>query len=208
MFLFFKRIGQAFMYIVQNITRNEVYLNDLRAIIFPGKQEDLDNFASRHVVEQSKDLRLALKRGGLRIVKKDNPNNGIIESGNNNPPPAQQSPEVIKAIADMEKRLTENFNLKISKHVDNPQQGGIDSESMQKLQDAINALQNIAVQGGSTAKSVDQENSYDEEDPNVVDIHQRSINRLTKDTKSHIQHKKEQGKSNADSNIEELEDLL
>lgn len=194
------------MYIVENVTRYEIALGDLRAIIRPGKKEDLDRFAARYIVEQSSDLKIALKRGALRIVNKDNPY-GFPEPQK----PAKieksspdQSESIVKAMQEMERRLVERLNMQVEKHVG---QKGLDDESINKLNEAIEAIKGIA--GGSiSAPSKKDTQEYDVEDEKVVDIHERSINRLTKDAKSKIQHKEENKSSNADANISELEDLL
>ena len=199
------------MYIVQNMTRHEIALGDLRAIIRPGKQEDLDRFADRYVVEQSKDLRIALKRGALRLVRKDNPFGGVATDPQpaTPAPKAEPQPDVMGALKEMEKRLTQRLDNQVEKHVGS---GGLDEDSVSKLNDAIAALQGIAGGGGLVAQPQQSDNSsqqeYEVEDEKVVDIHERSINRLTKDAESNIQHKKEVGSSDAEANISELEDLL
>jgi hypothetical protein len=195
------------VYIVQNMTRHEIALGDLRAIIRPGKQEDLDRFADRYVVEQSKDLRIAFKRGALRLVRKDNPFGGVATDPKPATPVKESQPDVMGALKEMEKRLTQRLDNQVEKHVGAG--GGLDEDSVSKLNDAIAALQGLAQGGGGAVAQPHQETEeYDVEDEKVVDIHERSINRLTKGAESKIQHKEETSKSDADANISELEDLL
>ena len=191
------------------MTRHEIALGDLRAIIRPGKREDLDRFAARYVVEQSSDLRIALKRGALRLVRKDNP------YGNTEPsvpvksekPIQDNSEPIMKAMQDMEKRLIDRLNNQVEKHVGKQ---GLDEDSVSKLNDAIDALRGITgnTSGAAVSQSSSQDKEYDVEDEKIVDIHERSINRLTKGAKSKIQYKEETQSSGADANIDELEDLL
>lgn len=196
------------MYIVENMTRYEIVLGDLRAVIRAGKREDLDRLAARYVVEQSPDLRIALKRGALRLVKKDNPYDmtGVTKPSETTKEEDKQPDQIVKAMQDMEKRLIERLNSQVSKHVG---QQGLDENSVEKLNAAIQALQGLAGGGISVPKQSEaQDHKYEVEDEKVVDIHQRSIERLTKDAKSKIQHKEETSSSDADANISELEDLL
>lgn len=198
------------MYLVENVTRYEIALGDLRAIIKAGKREDLDRFAARYIVEQSTDLKMAMKRGALRLVKKDNPY-GIAEPQKQDKAERSspdQSETLVKAIQDMEKRLIDRLNSQVEKHVG---QRGLDDDSINKLNEAIEALKGIAGGAYSPAKQIEKEQiekEYEVEDERVVDIHERSINRLTKDAKSKIQHKEESKSSSADANISELEGLL
>lgn len=183
------------------MTRHDVVLGDLRAIIRPGKQEDLDRFAARYTVEQSTDLRIAMKRGALRLVQKDNP----FAQVHPDPEPVaekQNNEDVMSALKDMEKRLAARLDNQVQKK---SAEASLDDESIGKLNDAIAALQGIAV-GGGIAPS--QEEEIEIEDEKAVDIHERSINRLTQGAQSKIKSKEETGSSNAESNISELEDLL
>mgnify|MGYP004414079371 CR=1 FL=1 len=196
------------MYIVENMTRHEIALGDLRAIIRPGKREDLDRFAARYVVEQSSDLRIALKRGALRLVRKDNPYGTPEPAAPSKPekPAPDNSEQIMKAMQEMEKRLVERLNNQVEKHVG---QQGLDEDSVGKLNAAIEALRGIAGGGGGTTAATEAPSQeYEVEDEKVVDIHERSINRLTKGARSKIQHKEETQSSDADANISELEDLL
>lgn len=196
------------MYIVQNMTRHEIALGDLRATIKPSKQADLDHFAARYVVEQSRDLRIALKRGALRLVRKDNP------LGNNETQPIaqkakpvktlDQSDDVMKALRDMEKRLGARLDNQVEKQVSSS--GGINEENANMLKNAIESLQDIA--SGNISQKQNNTAEYEIEDEKAVDIHERSINRIVKDTESNISHNEELGSSDADDNISELEDML
>lgn len=190
------------------MTRHEIALGDLRATIKPSKQADLDHFAARYVVEQSRDLRIALKRGALRLVRKDNPL-GHAETQ----PIAQkakpvktldQSDDVMKALRDMEKRLGARLDNQVEKKVSSS--GGIDEESANMLKDAISSLQGLA--SGNISQKQDNTDEYEIEDEKAVDIHERSINRIVKGSESNINHSEEVGSSNADKNIDELEDML
>lgn len=185
-------------------------LGDLRASIRAGKQTDLDRIAARYVIEQSKDLRLALKRGALRLVQKDNPFGDLTvstkESNEGKPE------EMMDALKQMEKRLIERLNAQVERHATGGKSQdttALDPSSIDKLNAAIDALQRIAGNGGGAPVQQPQEEEIStDDDEKVVDIHQRSINRLTKGAKSNIAHKKESAESNVDKNIDELEDLL
>mgnify|MGYP003123066991 CR=1 FL=1 len=197
-------------FIVKNTTRHEISLGDLRAAIQPGKTEDLDRLASRHVIDQSNDLRIAVRRGALKVLKKDEPGaptalrQQAIEVHKE-----QTNEEVLKQMQEMEKRLTARMNAQVSKHLDSPQGQGMDPEAIQQLNSAIQALQSIT--GGivpQQQKTVADNVETEIPDDTSVEIHSRTIDRLTKGSKGQIKQDKIKGSSNVDKNIDELEGFL
>jgi len=197
-------------FIVKNTTRHEISLGDLRAAIPPGKTEDLDRLASRHVINQSNDLRIAVRRGALKVLKKDEPGAPTtLRQQTIEVHKEQTNEQVLKQMQEMEKRLTAKMNAQVSKHIDSPQGQGMDPEAMQQLNSAIQALQNITggvvpQQQQSVANNIETEIP----DDTSVEIHSRTIDRLTKGSKGQIKQDKIKGSSNVDKNIDELEGFL
>ena len=109
----------------------------------------------------------------------------------------------------MEKRLTARMNAQVSKHLDSPQGQGMDPEAIQQLNSAIQALQSIT--GGivpQQQKTVADNVETEIPDDTSVEIHSRTIDRLTKGSKGQIKQDKIKGSSNVDKNIDELEGFL
>jgi len=197
-------------FIVKNTTRHEISLGDLRAAIQPGKTEDLDRLASRHVINQSNDLRIAVRRGALKVLKKDEPGAPTtLRQQTIEVHKEQTNEEVLKHMQDMEKRLTAKMNAQVNKHLDNPQGQGMNPEAMQQLNSAIQALQSLTSAGGvPSQQSIAETVETEIPDDTSVEIHSRTIDRLTKGAEGQIKQDKTKGSSNVDRNIDELEDFL
>lgn len=59
------------MFVIKNITETEVILDDLRVILGPGKQIDLDRIAARYVIDSSIKLQMAFKHKKVITIAKD-----------------------------------------------------------------------------------------------------------------------------------------
>jgi len=194
------------MYIVKNMTCHSIVISDLRAEIRPGKVEDLDRLGPRYRVDESKDLHIAIKRGALKVIKKDDPSRPsslteapiIIQE--------QDNETVLKQMQEMEKRIVERVNAQVQKAEATPQQ--LSPDAVDALQEAIKALQGMS--GGKTTANTKDDYVAPEELPNdmAVDIHSRTIDRLTKGSSGQIKQQESKGHSNVDRNIDELEGLL
>jgi len=200
------------MYIVKNVTRHPVSISDLRAEIAPGKVEDLDRLSTRYRIDQSKDLNIAMRRGALKVLKKDDPNapSRLMEPSTNNITINEQdNVEVIKEMQKMEKRIVERVNAQVQKAEATPQQ--LDPQAVEALQAAIDSLKGMVGNGGGqVAQSMDKANTVETEIPNdvAVDIHQRTIDRLSKGSTGSIKQQETSGSSDVDKNIDELGDIL
>jgi len=86
--------------------------------------------------------------------------------------------------------------------------GGLDPETQARLNEAIQVLQGLT--GGIVPGFVQEqhEEEFSMSDEKAVDIHKRTIDRITKGSKSNIKHSETTSKTTADNNVDELEDLL
>lgn len=198
------------MYLIRNISNQEIALGDLRIALKSGQQIDLDMICSRYVAEQSPSLKVFLKRSMLKIVSKDTPFAGkqiTVKEVHVTTPPANE--EILKEMREQEKRLIERQEILIKKHLgDAAAKSGIDPKAMEALQSAIAALQGIAVSGGPQTVSKSSDAGDAIEDGTAVEIQKRTLDRLSKNSQGSIKHEESKSKSNVDSNIEELGDLL
>lgn len=197
------------MYIIKNVTTYEIPLADLRIALKPNQQQDLDLICSRSIAEQSGDLKGALVKGSIKIVNKDGMaisnkfrlipdlvNNSTVSSSNN-------QPEIIKEIRDLEKRINERQDLMMRKHMSSPK--GLDEKTTENLNSVIEALKSLAGHSGSSQPGY-QETEID--DKKAVDIQERVINRVAKDSKGSIKSEESKEKASIDKNVDELGDLL
>ena len=193
------------MYLVKNVTAYEIPLHDLRIALKANQQQDLDMICARTIAEQSGDLKQALIKGQIKIVNKDGmaisnkframPSSS--KSSSNNP-----QPEVIQEIRDLEKRLNERHDLMMRKHMSEAKP--LDEKTTETLNLAIEALKSLA--GQAKALPAVQETQID--NGKAIDIQQRVINRVAKDSKGSIKTEESKEKSNINKNVDELGDLL
>lgn len=194
------------MYLVRNITTYEIPLHDLRISLKANQQQDLDMICARTIAEQSGDLKQALIKGQIKIVNKDGM--AISNKFKAMPTPSKNSvsnapqPEVIQEIRELEKRLNERHDLMMRKHMSEAKP--LDEKTTETLNLAIEALKSLA--GQPKASSAVQETQID--NGKAVDIQQRVINRVSKDSKGSIKTEESKEKSNINKNVDELGDLL
>lgn len=200
------------MYLIRNISKQELALGDLRLSLKSGQQIDLDTICPRYVAEQSPSLKIFVSKNLIKIVSKDGA--GVIETIRETRIVEKDNGhvEILKELKEQEKRLTERQDILIRKHLgEATKTAGLDPQSIAALQTAIAALQNIA--GGNalgTAPAVAKPQIEDDgiDEKQSIGIQKRTIERLSKNTQGNIKHEESKSKSNVDSNIDELGDLL
>lgn len=189
------------MFMIKNVSKTEIEINDLHISIQPNRSVDLDMICSRQSAIQSLNLRAAISKGIIKIVRKD---------GVEFLPKDKSASEIQKDMHDLEKRLTEKMNAQISKHIKSgtEQQSNIDING---LTSAVEQLNNIAKQLGSVQQVQQKQPSEEPSDmtnDKIVDIHQRAIGRMSKNVQGNIKHEETKSKSDVKKNIDELENLL
>lgn len=197
------------MFIVKNISNQDVELPDLHIVLSSKDQIDLDMVTSRFHSEQSRSLKGAFRGGYLKVIVKDD-HRGDYQIKTDElarqqpifitPPDPNKNQDVIAAVKQLEEKLAKRLDDKLS---NTPQQPQID---LTALTQALAVLQNLTNQAAKPAAPEKVEEASDER---VVDIHKRTLDRLSKDAQSNVKHTEEKAdNSSVQRNIDELEGLL
>ena len=190
------------MFLIRNISPYDVVLDDLRIILGPNKEIDLDLIAPRHQTENSHKLRLTMQNNNRKIivVSKDTDNVHLI--------PHNDKTEMFA----MEKRLKTELSAQIEKK----------NDQISQLTEALNALvkqlstqsnqpvQVIHQHSSSNTDNLNNVNSYStkEEDDISIRLHAKAMARMSKDVIGNIEHDQKSEKDNdMQNNIRELENL-
>lgn len=176
------------MYIVKNISKGKVIIGDLDLIIHNNEQIDLDLKFSREAIETSSNLRAALntdRKPVLMIVSKDT--------------------KVATAdLVAMEKRIKEQIKQELGKISQTPQTGNLDAKLDQILASLSNSPHVSSTQNTSSEIA---ENLPD--DDKMIDIHKRSIDRITRNSSGFVEAKHEiKEDENLDKNANELDGMI
>mgnify|MGYP003473208947 FL=1 len=189
------------MYLVKNVSKFDISIPDLRITLAPGDQIDLDMVASRFYIDQSSSLRRAFGPNGLKCVYK----NGGGEASplpeakiatTETPANKNDSVDVINAVKQLEEKLSKRLDEKMSSQ---PQ---ID---LNLLNQTLSALQGVVSQVSKPKEEVVEQKEID--DPRIVDIHKRTLNRLSSNLESNVRHEEQTTDNNVTKNIQELENL-
>lgn len=188
------------MYLVKNVSKFDISIPDLRITLAPGDQIDLDMVASRFYIDQSSSLRRAFGPNGLKCVYKNGgepaplPEAKLITT--EVPVSKNDSVDVINAVKQLEEKLSKRLDEKINSQ---PQ---ID---MNLINQTLSALQSVVSQVSKPKEEVVEQKEID--DPRIVDIHKRTLNRLSNNLESNVKHEEQTTDNNVTKNIQELENL-
>jgi len=190
------------MYIVKNISKTEVSIPELRVNLAPNDQIDLDMVSSRFYIDQSSLLKRCLRNNALKCIFKDDGSGAfqIKRSEYVQDVKAEVSPsDVVDAVKQLEEKLTKRLEERVSTQ---PQ---ID---VNLLNQALAALQGIASQT-SQNKTTQPSNTEETDDTRMVDIHKRTLNRLTNKAETSVKQEEQRtDSSDVMKNTKELEGLL
>lgn len=187
------------MYMVKNYGKKPIALGDLHITVSPNRALDLDMLFSRQVSENSPSLRTAISHQYLKVVRKDELKEGT---------PAFHAEKLAEQISEMEQRITKNLSEQIARHVSsNP--NGTPNVNIDGLQGVVDQLKKLAEQASASQQSQPQaDSSNDIPDEKMVNIHKRSVERMSRDVKGNIKHDKTSEKSDISKNLNELEGLI
>lgn len=176
------------MFVIRNITSNDVVLDDLRIILGPHKEIDIDRVCSRSVSEYSEKLRNAVSQKKVKVVNKD------MEHLSSSMSPADMK--------NMEDRIKGEFHKQL---------GAKDSQ-ISDLTQAVHALvkqlkeqKPVIIQGGSSNNAVLGEKDSirtDISDDIATKVHAKAMRRLEQGVSGHIE------KENVTQKDESLKDTL
>jgi len=207
------------MYYIMNVTNKEVCISDLRLVLPPKRSIDIDKVCDRLDSERSKSLKTSIKRGFIRVMKKD------TWWGDRKKPDKPLGPDgrgiTEKNLDDFGKRLEDKLASHMSSMVSGMSQGDGSSESDGKVDIIINQLQNLLTNlkdapPGATHPNNNPSTVGDPQYDEIVDMdpetllrmHEQTVKRMTKDSESKVRTEDKKIKSNVNRNIGELEDLL
>ena len=192
------------MFVIKNISDNDVVLDDLRLVLGPNREIDLDKVASRSLTDYSSKLRLAIHQQRVRVVVKD-PDRNV---------PGNPAPSLDKAVlADMEDRIKADFAVQLSKKDDQINQlTAAIHQLVTQLQKQPAQVVQVVHSGGPVAESTTSDTGSspsDISDDIASSIHAKAMARMEKNVVGNIDHEAETVKDDhLQNNITELEGLL
>ena len=196
------------MYMVKNVSKNEVVISDMHISLPSGRSIDLDMVKPRYASEQSKYLSMAIKSGMLKVIRKDGE---TIDPSLIPVVQEDKSNSLIDALKEMEKRLTENINAQVTKTVSDQKEAS-QTLDVSGLNSAVESLQKIIMNNGiqSTPQQgkIGTQEEIGMDEAMMVDIHTRAVSRMSKNVEGNLRHEEVKEKSNISDNLDELEGLM
>jgi hypothetical protein len=192
------------MYIIKNITTNDVSIPDLRITLSPGDQIDLDMITSRFYIDQSSSLKGLFAAKKLKCLIK-NDTSGMVQIKSAEAPANtdsyQDNISIIDTIKNLEQKLSKKIEDKINsqQHID----GNALNQALVVMQGLLSQIAKNNPAEQKTTTPVD-----DISETKAVDINSRTINRLTNNVQSKVKHESQTTDNNVKDNIQELEGLL
>lgn len=172
------------MYKLRNITKGKVIIKDLGIIFSSNEEKDLDNLFPRSVILNSTHLKAAIGK-----YLSEPYDDSIIE--------IEYSQSQNIDLSEIEKRLKEH----ITQHL-----------SAQKTEspDISNKLDKLFEMMSQNKPNTEQfdEADYAVNDDKLLDIHVKSVKRLTENTESHVVSKDSTVESDVCKRADELDDIV
>lgn len=188
------------MYMIRNVSKNEISFGDLKMTLRAGRSLDLDMIASRYILEQSRSVAIALNEGLIKIIRKDGTTAPVLEQA---PTSHASGSNVLSAMQEMEKRITENISAQIGKHISNTPPPSVDVD---RLNLVLESIQNTLKTTNQSSRT--ETPSIEETNDEIVDIHAKVIDRTTRTVTGNIKHEETKSDNNIKENLDELENLL
>ena len=203
------------MYLIANISGNELSVSDLNITIPPRQGRDLDKIPSiKGNPRDSADLQ---KAKSLRLIK-------IIKDDGSGTAPRKKKKEVIKEkitektiIKEVpsgidQKALMDFIRKEIAKNKQSPQvvQTETSNDSGLMLRAMMNKMDKILQQKQNVDTPVDgEEIDYDIDPDALSEIHRKRVDRLVENSENKIEYKKESTEDTfTEKDLDELADLL
>ena len=192
------------MYMIRNVGAHEVALGDLRVTLKSNQKIDLDMICSRFIAEHSPSLKLAIKKGIIRILQKDGAETRRVEPRQIEP--VKDDNIVTKEqLQEMEKRMTDTLTSQLRKLSQKEETSVVDPQSLAALAPLIEKLSQL-VQGTPVANHKKEET--EEIDEKLVDIHTRALDRMNRQVDGNIKHQEQTDQGNVVDRANELDGLL
>jgi hypothetical protein len=193
------------MYIIRNNTEGKVIIGDLNLTLTHGEEKDLDLLFSRSTIAGSHNLRSAISPSKAKrpavVVVKDSPDIVISVAPQ---PIATPLPTVDQdALEAMEMRIREQMAEQMKKLMEKDKTATTDdlAAKMDLILKALASGQTTAAKPSVAEEEIDDEK--------MIDIHKRTIERLTRNSKASIQSSQSESKdTGVNDKAEELEGLI
>jgi uncharacterized membrane-anchored protein YhcB (DUF1043 family) len=199
------------MYFIVNKTKKTIIISDIKGCsLGPRQAVDLYKITNKHIIEQSKDLKHAIKRGEIEVRIKDgeHKSSGKVKSQkhNNNDTLENFKREIVDEVKETVKDISKELISQQQKPVNN---SGMSNEDLDILAQKI--IQNMPVQEkiANKEENINNKEVVEIENEALSEIHKRTVNKMVKNIESSdINYEEEKAENNLDNYISELEDLL
>jgi len=207
-----------------NVTKKEVCISDLRLVLPPKRSIDLDKVAERINTETSRDLKVCIKKGFIRVMKKDT----WFGHGGKKPKDQPLGPDgrgITEGNLDaFGKKLKDDLTSHMDKVMQDASQnsnqepesdGKVDiiisqlTKLLTNLQDTPPPVQEVHNHYGAQNTGDPQYDEVVDMDPEtLIEMHEKTMQRMTQDSEYKMRTEDKKIKGNLNKNISELEDLL
>lgn len=198
------------MYVIKNITSQEISIPELRVTLSPDEKIDLDMVSSRFYIDQSSLLRSLFRANKLKCIIKDNGQGALEIATKERVAPQQASPIPNKDqhdVLDAVKKLEDKIYKKLDEKVQNSQPV-IDVNALNQVLQSLQTIVNNTTNSQVAAPQVNQKESDNIDHNKMIDIQKRTVNRLVNKAESHVKHDEQTTDKDVSKNIKELEGLL
>lgn len=195
------------MYLIINLTRETITIDDLSLTIGPKKAIDLDKVgnASRSSIEKSKDLKKAEKKRKIRIRHSRPPQSQVAA-----PKEAVNIDDQINKMRDTVRKEIQD-QLKSSQQPQ-PQQSNIDPNMLNALLSKMNEM----IEGQKNTQYIPhqdipkhtQDDADDIDVDKLAEIHAKAVGKQTKEAQGRISYENKKMKTDINKQADELDGLL
>jgi len=194
------------MFIVANLSHSEIVISDLKLSIPPKQSRDLHALKLPIDPDRSKDLGESLRKGYLKIVKKDvpvaavQPEKEVIVK--------EVIREVPKETLDQEK-LISAIREEVQKQLKMVQvQSSPSNDILGQILAKVNSLASVGPSGVTIKEEqLDPDNQVDQELLKI--IHSKAVDKIVKNVQGSVElEQKQETDTSISSNISELEELI
>lgn len=193
------------MYIVANISKKILSISDLNITIPPNQSRDLHKMPLPIEPEKSNDLNGAIKKGYLKIVKRDSKKKAVIEEKHSN---KEIDKEALAKIFREELKKMNNQNVTSASPA--PDQSETIKQMMAMMQQMQQTMQNQSQSIPQDTNDTNDNFNFDNDDVDqITKIHSKAVKKMTQDVENSIEYQQEKTKdSGLASRADELSDLL
>jgi len=183
------------MFLIANASRKEIVIGDLGLTLSARQAIDLHKIKTQIPPEQSKDLQRAKRHGAIKILHQEDSKNIIKE---------KEKEIFIKESFDKD-GLLKDIKILLEKEIDKKINSSQNTNNAQ-ISEMLEMMQKLVRNNQSVGHSSAEE---DIEQSQLVDIHSRSLNTMSKDILgSKLTSEEEIKDSKLSDNIDELSQML